>query len=124
MFFKLTSRNAYRDLVRNCRRICLSELSDNEKSEAFQELFKLLSPKLDETERSLNSQTAYAKRCEHWNGLDTASIKRVTTEKNPWLLFKREFVNAMSQPVEFHAKRVSVALAWFYAAPYKDDWVQ
>ena len=113
MFFKLTSRNAYRDLVRNCRRICLSELSDNEKSEAFQELFKLLSPKLDETERSLNSQTAY-----------TASIKRVTTEKNPWLLFKREFVNAMSQPVEFHAKRVSVALAWFYATPYKDDWVQ
>lgn len=124
MFFKLTSRNAYRDLVRNARRICVSDLSDKEKSEAFQELYNMLQRKLDETERSLNSQSAYAKRCEHWNETDTASIKPVKTEKNPWLLFKREFVNAMSQPVEFHAKRVSTALAWFYATPYKDDWIR
>ena len=124
MLFKLTSRNAYRDLVRNARRICVSDKSETEKSEAFQELYNMLQRKLDETERSLNSQSAYAKRCEHWNQRDTASIKPVKTEKNPWLLFKREFVNAMSQPVEFHAKRISTALAWFYTVPYKDDWIR
>ena len=124
MFFKLTSRNAYRDLVRNARRICIADMSEAEKSEAFQELYNMLQQKLDETTRSLNSQPAYAKRCEHWNQRDVANLKPVKTDRNPWLLFKREFVNAMSQPVEFHAKRVSVALAWFYAAPYKDDWVR
>ena len=124
MFFKLTSRNAYRDLVRNSRRICIADMSDQEKSAAFQELWQLLQGKLDETERSLNSQPAYAQRCEHWNQRDVRSIKPVKNEKNPWLRFKREFVDAMSQDVEFHAKRVSTALAWFYADPWKDDWIR
>ena len=39
MHFKLVSKNAYRDLVRNCRRISISELSDSEKREAWQHLF-------------------------------------------------------------------------------------
>ena len=29
--FKLTSRNAYRDLVRNARRICIADMSEAEK---------------------------------------------------------------------------------------------
>jgi hypothetical protein len=95
MFFKMTSRNAYRDLVRNARRICVAEMSDEEKSVAFQELYTLLQTKLDETERSLNSQPAYAQRCEHWNQRDVHSIKRV-----------------------------SCALAWFYSNPWKDDWIK
>ena len=120
----MTSRNAYRDLVRNARRISIAEMSDEEKSVAFQELYTLLQPKLDETERSLNSQPAYAQRCDHWNQREIRSIKRVTTERNPWLCFKREFVDAMSQGAEIHAKRVSCALAWFYATPYRDDWIR
>ena len=124
MFFKLTSRNAYRDLVRNSRRICIAAMSDSEKSAAFLELYNILEPKLDETERSLNSQPAYAQRCEHWNERAIRSIKPVINERNPWLRFKREFVNAMSQDVEFHAKRVSTALAWFYTDPWKDDWIR
>ena len=124
MFFKLTSRNAYRDLVRNSRRICIADMSDSEKSEAFQELYELIGDKLDETTRSLNSQPAYAQRCDWWNERDVAVMKPVKNENNPWLQFKREFVDAMSQPSEIHAKRVSVALAWFYNTPYKDDWVR
>ena len=123
MFFKLTSRNAYRDLVRNARRICIADMSEAEKSEAFQELYNMLQQKLDETTRSLNSQPAYARRCEHWNQRDIAVMKPVKNEKNPWLSFKRQFVAALSQDVEIHAKRVSVALAWFYATPYRDDWL-
>ena len=46
MFFKLTSRNAYRDLVRNARRICVADMSEAEKSEAFQELYNMLQQKL------------------------------------------------------------------------------
>lgn len=124
MFFKLTSRNAYRDLVRNARRICIADIDESEKSEAFQELYTLLERKLDETTRSLNSQPAYAQRCEHWNQRDVAVMKPVTNERNPWLQFKREFVDALSAPVEIHAKRVSCALAWFYNTPYRDDWVK
>jgi len=123
MFFKLTSRNAYRDLVRNARRICIADMSEAEKSEAFQELYNMLQQKLDETTRSLNSQPAYARRCEHWNQSDIAVMKPVKNVKNPWLSFKREFVAALSQDVEIHAKRVSTALAWFYATPYRDDWL-
>jgi hypothetical protein len=124
MFFKLTSRNAYRDLVRNARRISIADISDSEKSVAFQELYGLLQPKLDETERSLNIQPAYAERCDHWNERNVHSIKRVTTEHNPWLRFKREFVDAVSPDVELHAKRVSTALAWFYHTSWKDDWIR
>jgi len=123
MFFKLTSRNAYRDLLRNARRICIADMSESEKSEAFQELFNMLQQKLDETTRSLNDQPAYARRCEHWNQRDIAVMKPVKNVRNPWLQFKREFVAALSQDVEIHAKRVSTALAWFYATPYRDDWL-
>ena len=123
MFFKLTSRNAYRDLLRNARRICIADMSESEKSEAFQELFNMLQQKLDETTRSLNDQPAYARRCEHWNQRDIAVMKPVKNVRNPWLQFKREFVSALSQDVEIHAKRVSTALAWFYATPYRDDWL-
>jgi hypothetical protein len=98
-------------------------MSETEKSEAFQELYNMLQQKLDETTRSLNVQPAYARRCDHWNQRDIAVMKPVKTERNPWLRFKREFVNAMSQPKEVHAKRVSTALAWFYVEPYRDDWV-
>ena len=124
MFFKLTSRNAYRDLVRNARRICIADIDEKEKSVAFQELYEVLKPKLDETTRSLNVQPAYAKRCEYWNQRDIANLKPVKNARNPWLCFKREFVEALSLSPELHAKRVSESLAWFYHAPYKDDWIQ
>jgi len=122
MFFKLTARNAYRDLVRNARRICIADIDDIEKSVAFQELYEVLKPKLDETTRSLNDQPAYAKRCEHWNQRDIAVMKPVKNVRNPWLCFKREFVDALSQDETVHAKRVSTALAWFYHTSHRDDW--
>ena len=121
MHFKLVSKNAYRDLVRNCRRISISELSDSEKREAFCELYELLKARLGETTRTLNAETAYASRCTHWNQRDLAVLKPVKTDRNPWLRFKREFVDSM------HAKdasrRVEIALAWFYAHPHRDDWI-
>jgi hypothetical protein len=121
MYFKLVSKNAYRDLVRNARRISISELSDNEKSEAFQELFQLLEKRLDESTRSLNTEAAYASRCQHWNQRDVAQLQPVTTLRNPWLRFKREFVFALrSKSV---CRNVEIALAWFYQAPHRDDWV-
>ena len=121
MHFKLVSKNAYRDLVRNARRISISELSDSEKREAFCELFELLKPRLGETTRTLNAEAAYAPRCQHWNERDVAVLKPVNNEKNPWLRFKREFVDSM------HAKdasrRIETALAWFYQHPHRDDWI-
>jgi len=121
MYFKLVSKNAYRDLVRNARRISISQLSDSEKSEAFQELFTLLEKRLDESTRSLNVEAAYAQRCQHWNQRDIAQLQPVKDCRNPWLQFKREFVLALrSQSV---CRGVGVALAWFYQQPYRDDWV-
>ena len=121
MYFKLTSKNAYRDLVRNARRISISQLSESEKREAFQELYDTLKARLGETTRTLNAEAAYAQRITHWNQRDIAVLKPVKTLRNPWLRFKREFVNAM------HAKNpsraVQIALAWFYADESRDDWI-
>ena len=121
MYFKLVSKNAYRDLVRNARRICISQISDSEKSDAFKELYETLKKRLGETTRTLNTEAAFAKRCKHWNQRDIPCIKPVKTLRNPWLLFKREFVNAIY--ARDASKRVEIALAWLYADQYRDDWI-
>lgn len=121
MYFKLVSKNGYRDLVRNARRICISQLSEEEKSAAFVELYEILKDKLFESTRSLNVEAAYADRCIHWNQRDIDQIKPVTTTRNPWLRFKREFEQCLDGKMP--SKNVEIALAWFYAAPYRDDWI-
>ena len=123
MFFKLTARNAYRDLVRNARRVAVSKLSDSEKSVAFKELYTMLQPKLHENERTLCVSPAFSKRCEHWNQRDISSIKPVTSLRNPWLLFKREFEQVLQQPQELQATLMSKAIMWFYNRDHRDDWL-
>ena len=121
MYFKLVSKNGYRDLVRNARRISISELSDSEKREAYQELYEVLKPRLGEMTHLLNAEAAYAQRITHWNERDVAVLKPVTNVRNPWLRFKREFVDAID--ARNASRAVEVALAWFYQHPYRDDWV-
>jgi len=115
------SKNGYRDLVRNARRICVSQLSEEEKSAAFVELYGILKEKLFESTRSLNIEAAYADRCIHWNQNDLSQIKPMTNMRNPWLRFKREFEQCLDGKMP--SKNVEIALAWFYAAPYRDDWI-
>ena len=115
MFFKLTNRNAYRDFVRNARRIALSTDSYNVKFEAYRELYKLLSPRMLENERSLNSHPAFSQRCEHW--------KKAGNEHNPWLRFKREFEQAMQDGAYWGTDTISRSLGWFYAEAHRDDWI-
>ena len=124
MFFKLTAKNAYRDLVRNARRIVISQNSDSEKAKAFAELYEMLQPKLYENERSLNSEAAFAKRCQHWNDHNNIkSIRPVSNTRNPWLRLKREFENAIKLPPDQAVRSVSISLAWFYNDPHRDDWI-
>ena len=121
MYFKLVSKNGYRDLVRNARRISISELSDSEKREAYQELYEVLKPRLGEMTHLLNAEAAYAQRITHWNERDVAVLRPVTNVRNPWLRFKREFVDAID--ARNASRAVEVALAWFYQHPHRDDWV-
>ena len=121
MYFKLVSKNGYRDLVRNARRISISQLSDSEKREAYQELYEVLKPRLGEMTHLLNAEAAYAQRITHWNQRDVAVLKPVTNVRNPWLRFKREFVDAMD--ARNASRAVQIALAWFYQHPHRDDWV-
>ena len=121
MYFKLVSKNGYRDLVRNARRICVSQLSEEEKSAAFVELYEILKDKLFESTRSLNVEAAYADRCIHWNQRDIDQIKPVNTTRNPWLRFKREFEQSLDGKMP--SKNIEQSLAWFYATPYRDDWI-
>ena len=121
MYFKLTSKNAYRDLVRNARRISISQLSESEKREAFLELYDTLKPRLGEMTHTLNAEAAYAQRITHWNQRDIAVLKPVKTLRNPWLRFKREFVKAVH--ARSAPKRIEIALAWLYADPHRDDWI-
>ena len=121
MYFKLVSKNGYRDLVRNARRISISDLSDSEKREAYQELYEVLKPRLGEMTHLLNAEAAYAQRITHWNERDVAVLRPVTNVRNPWLRFKREFVDAIH--ARNASRAVEVALAWFYQHPHRDDWV-
>ena len=121
MYFKLVSKNGYRDLVRNARRISISDLSDSEKREAYQELYEVLKPRLGEMTHLLNAEAAYAQRITHWNERDVAVLRPVTNVRNPWLRFKREFVDAID--ARNASRAVEVALAWFYQHPHRDDWV-
>ena len=121
MYFKLVSKNGYRDLVRNARRISISQRSDSEKREAYQELYEVLKPRLGEMTHLLNAEAAYAQRITHWNERDVAVLRPVTNVRNPWLRFKREFVDAID--ARNASRAVEVALAWFYQHPHRDDWV-
>ena len=121
MYFKLVSKNGYRDLVRNARRISISQLSDSEKREAYQELYEVLKPRLGEMTYLLNAEAAYAQRITHWNERDVAVLRPVTNVRNPWLRFKREFVDAID--ARNASRAVEVALAWFYQHPHRDDWI-
>ena len=121
MYFKLVSKNGYRDLVRNARRISISDLSDSEKREAYQELYEVLKPRLGEMTHLLNAEAAYAQRITHWNERDVAVLRPVTNVRNPWLRFKREFVDAIH--ARNASRAVEVALAWFYQHPHRDDWI-
>ena len=121
MYFKLVSKNGYRDLVRNARRISISQLSDSEKREEYQELYEVLKPRLGEMTHLLNAEAAYAQRITHWNERDVAVLRPVTNVRNPWLRFKREFVDAID--ARNASRAVEVALAWFYQHPHRDDWI-
>jgi hypothetical protein len=123
MFFKLTNRNAYRDFVRNARRIAISDDSYQQKFAAYNELYKLLSPRLLENERSLNASPAFSQRCEHWNQRDVSTIRPVKNMNNPWLAFKREFENAMKEGAYHGTLEISRSLGWFYANDHRDDWI-
>ena len=121
MYFKLVSKNGYRDLVRNARRISISDLSDSEKREAYQELYEVLKPRLGEMTHLLNAEAAYTQRITHWNERDVAVLRPVTNVRNPWLRFKGEFVDAID--ARNASRAVEVALAWFYQHPHRDDWI-
>lgn len=122
MFFKFTNRNPFRDLLRNARRVATSELSDTEKLQAYRDLHRLIGPRLLENERFLNSQTAFSKRAEHWNQREVSSIRPVRNERNPWLRFKREFEQSVTDDT-VALRAISVALAWFYNEQHADDWI-
>ena len=126
MRFKMASRNPFRDFVRNLRRISISKYTDEEKDDLFHELWYNLSPKLSETELFLNSSPAFSSRCEHWNYIENnvESIRPVTNSKNPYLRLKQEFADSMAyESNELFVRSVSKSLMWFYATPYRDDWV-
>ena len=63
MFFKMTSKNPYRNLVRNARRISISSHSDEAKLQLFHKLHDTLKDILLENERNLNTSPAFSQRC-------------------------------------------------------------
>ena len=124
MFLKMNRKNPFRNLVRNARRILISDYSNEDKALLFKELYTELRESLKENEYYLNTQPAYSRRCIHWNQSDFESIRPVKNLSNPWLRFKREFEHALTNDNFCEIVRsVSVALGWFYSNDYLDDWV-
>jgi len=126
MRFKMTSKNPFRNFVRNLRRITISNITDEEKITLYHDLWSELNLKLSETERYLTSSPAYSSRCDHWNYYNhkVDSIIPITNIKNPYLQIKREFIDAITNKTDKDFVRaVSKSLMWFYITPYRDDWV-
>ena len=126
MRFKMTSKNPFRNFARNLRRITIADITAEEKDTLYHDLWCEISPKLSETERYLNSSPAYSSRCDHWNQINSTldSIVPVSNIKNPYLRLKQEFRDAMANySNELFVRSVSKSLMWFYATPYRDDWV-
>lgn len=127
MFFKIIAKNPYRDLIRNARKVVVSDSEPRDKVNAMRALHALLNDKLLENERFLCSQPSFSKRCQHWNARAVGSIKPVNNARNPWLAFKREFNDAVSRSdnasYEETVTAVSRALGWFYARSHRDDWL-
>lgn len=127
MHFKLNNKNPYRDLIKNVNIIARSSKSDSERVKNYHALFKLLKDRLKENEQYLHTSPAFADRCEHWNYREMPSISPVTNLRNPWLLFKRQFEKALvaadNSSYSEVATIVSTELAWFYANPYRNDWI-
>ena len=124
MKFNFVSRNPYRDLARNLRRITVSKTSDDEKANSLRKLNEMLKPLLKENTRFLNNQSAFSSRCQHWNQRQAYVSQPVKNLKNPWLTLKREFQSAVNtQDNQGLAKAVSCSLAWFYANPHISYWV-
>ena len=129
MRFKMTSKNPFRNFVRNLRRITISKHSIEEKDILYHDLWNELSLRLSETERYLTSSPAFSSRCEYWNYVKkdskVISITPVTNIKNPYLQIKREFVDAIitCKTSKDFVRAVSKSLMWFHNTPYKDDWV-
>ena len=123
MYFKLKNKNPFRDFLYHAQRINRSKLTDLERATEYENLYKVIHKRLNESEKFLNSQTAFSKRCIHWNQREVSSIKPVTNSKNPWIMFKREFENAVKANKSEVATHVSIALGWFHANPYVEDWI-
>ena len=125
MRFKMTSKNPFRNFVKNLRRISISNLNDKDKEILYRQLYNEMKNNLKESEVYLNSSPAFAERCKHWNQINIlASITPVRNLKNPFLRLKREIEDALNNSVDSYLVRsVSKSLMWFYAAPYSDDWV-
>ena len=123
MFFKLTNKNPYRDLVRNARAVITSNLSDKEKAVELRSLHSLLKSRLKENETQLNQHPAFSKSIIFWNNVDMASIRPLKTTKNPWLNFKRSLETALAGPDDLLATAVSKELGWFYNTSRTEDWL-
>lgn len=125
MKYKMNSKNPFRNFMKNVRRITILDCTDNEKVEYYNQFYTFIKNSLKENEAYLNNSTAYSSYCEHWNEDKTiASIRPVSSKKNPWLMFKREFEEALQQSNSKNVvKSVSTSLAWFYHNPYLNDWI-
>lgn len=123
MYFKFTKRNPYRDLIRNAAKINKADITDNEKTEEYKSLYKLIKDRLLENELYLNNTPAFAKRCEYWGQTnDVSSIKPITSKTNPWLNFKQAYESIVASSLDV-ATDVNRELGWFYHNQHRDDWL-
>jgi hypothetical protein len=123
MYFKFSSVNPFREFVRYAHRVATADATEDQRHKLYQDLWRVASTRLSETERLLNASPAFAERCAHWNQRDVASIRPMRNVRNPWLLFKREFESAVNKDSATTHREITIALAWLDYNMYKDDWI-
>jgi hypothetical protein len=123
MYFKVNSKNPYKNLVKNLKKITTCNKSDYEKVNLYRSLYVFLDKSLNNTsEQYLNNYTTY--NYPQWNELMDNKVKyTVTNINNPWLRLKNEFEEHLQDNPKDLVNSVSKSLSWFYNTPYLEDWI-
>ena len=117
MKLKFDSKNPYRNLIKNLRRLVLTK-TDMEYEFSVLEAY---------AQTQCSTSYIYSHPSIKFFNIDakTASAKKDQTAfvKNPWEQVRTEFLHAMTCDRRERDKIISKSLAWFYYTPRTEDWI-
>lgn len=118
MKLKFDSKNPYRNLIKNIRKLILSKTEDVEKEFLLLETY---------AQTQCTTNHLYKHPSIKFFNIDVNSVPDEEDHsdftKNPWEQVRTEFLHAMTCNHDEQTKLLSKSLMWFYIIPRTEDWV-